>query len=103
MNLVSSINWLLTGLSCVIKQAYSVNGSVKNLHKDVDVDICFFFAASSSFSVSGTSPCMDNSFNSSDSDSERAEPPSKKACREKFQPLARKRRYSKKLEKELNG
>ena len=45
-------------------------------------------------------PCKDNSSNSSDS--EFAEPPSKKACREKFQPLASKRMYSKEWEKELS-
>ena len=38
-----------------------------------------------------TSLCKDNSFHSSESDSE---PPSKKACGEKFRPLASKRKYS---------
>ena len=66
------------------------------------MDIRSFFGAGTSSSVSSTSPCRDNESNSSDSDSDHAEPPTKKACREKFRPLASKRKYSKNWEKEFS-
>ena len=62
----------------------SLSGSIKNLLKDVDTDICSCFGTSISSSVSNTSPYKDNNSNSSDSVSEHTEPPLKKASRKKF-------------------
>ena len=66
------------------------------------MDIQSFFGSNTSSSVSDTSPCKDNSSNSSDSYSEHAEPPSKKVCRKKFWPLASKRKYSETWQKEFS-
>ena len=60
------------------------------------------FGASTSSYVASSSTHMEMESNCSDSDSDIAEPPSKKACREWILPLTTKRKYSKYWEKEFS-
>ena len=66
------------------------------------MDIHSFFGASPSSSVASSSTHMEKGSNCSDSDSDIAEPPSKKACRELIQTSATKRKYSKNWENEFS-
>ena len=66
------------------------------------MDIHSFFGGSASSSVASSSTHMEKGSNCSDSDSDIAEPPSKKACRELIQPSTKKRKYSKNWENEFS-
>ena len=66
------------------------------------MDICSFFGASTSSSVAISSTYTEKGSNCSDFDSDIAEPPSKKACRQLIQPSTMKRKYSKELENEFS-
>ena len=59
------------------------------------MDIHSFFGASTSSSVESSSTHMEKGSNCSDSDSDIAEPPPKKACRDLIQLSTMKRKYSK--------
>ena len=59
------------------------------------MDIRSFFRASVSSSAASSSTHSEKGSNCSDSDSDIAEPPSKKVCRELIQPSTTKRKYSK--------
>ena len=65
------------------------------------MDISSFFGASTSSSVASSSTHIEKGSNC-DSDSDIAEPPSKKACRELIQPSTTKRKYSKNWENEFS-
>ena len=65
------------------------------------MDICSFFGAGTFSSVASSSTHTEKGSNCSDSDSNIAEPPSKKACRELIQPL-KWRKYSKNWENEFS-
>ena len=56
------------------------------------MDIHSFFGASTSSSVASSCSNMEEGSNCSDSDSDTAKPPSKKACRELVQPSTTKRK-----------
>ena len=64
------------------------------------MDIRSFFGASKSSNVVSSSTYMEKGSNCSDSDI--AEPPSKKACRELIHPSTMKRKYSKNWENEFS-
>ena len=66
------------------------------------MDIHSFFGASTSSSVASSSTHMEKGSSCSDSNSDFAEPPSKKACGELIQPLTTKRKYSKNWENEFS-
>ena len=63
------------------------------------MDIRSYFGASTSSSVASSSSCVEEEPNSSDSDSNVAEPAPKQVYRE---PLTTKRKYSKNWEKEFS-
>ena len=65
------------------------------------MDIHSFFASSTSSSVASFSTYTEKGFNCSDSDSDIAEPPSKKACRELIQPSTTKKKILKELRKRV--
>ena len=62
------------------------------------MDIRSFFGANTSSSIASASTHTKNGFKCSDSDSDIAEPPSRKACRELIQSSITKRKYSKNWE-----
>ena len=64
--------------------------------------LSIFFGASPSSSVESSSTYTEKGSNCSDSDSDIAELPSKKACRELIQPSTMKRKYSKNWENEFS-
>ena len=66
------------------------------------MDICAFCRASISSSVASSSTHTGKKSNCSDSNSDIADPPSKKACRELIQPSTTKRKYSKNWENEFS-
>ena len=66
------------------------------------MDIPSFFGASTSSSVVSSNTHTEKRSNCSDSDSDIAEPHSKKACRELIQPLTMKRKYSNNRENEFS-
>ena len=66
------------------------------------MDICSFFRASTSSSFASSSTHTEKGSNCSDSDSDIAEPPSKKICRELIQPSTMKRKYSKNWKNEFS-
>ena len=66
------------------------------------MDIRSFFGASTSSSVASSSTHTEKGSNCSDSDSDIAEPPSKKVCKELIQPSTMKRKYLKTWENEFS-
>ena len=63
---------------------------MKYLHEDMDIRS--FFGVSTSSSVASSNTYTEKGSNCSDSSSDIAEPPSKKACRELIQPSTMKRK-----------
>ena len=86
--------------SCDHIFSHLLGGSIKYLHEDMDIHS--FFGASTSSSVASSSTYTEKGSNCSDSNSDIAEPPSKKACRELIQPSTMKRKYSKNWENEFS-
>ena len=67
-----------------------LGGSIEYQHEDLDIHS--FFGANTSSSVASSSTIRKKGSNCSDSDSDIAEPPSMKACRELIYPLTMKRK-----------